>query len=306
MGLGGSCSWRGNDPGRSGIKRKKLRKDKEREMRKVSMFISMSILLLGLIACTAAQPKGDQEAVLLMQPVIFGHGGVDPVPVQSGLTWCVYTTQVIYFPITPVQFKEPFDDLITDDNNPVDFDVYIELQIEKGKTPILYKEFGEEWYKNNVAPYARKLVRDRASQHKTFDLAGNREVLNDLESFIQTELTSFLVAKSMPVKVNRIVMGKVTPPQAVLEETMKTAAQQQAILTQRARAQAEQSRGEAEKQKAIADDMYKNTFGMSVPEYLQLRKLEIEKEKIELIRDKQNITVILSEGGGLPTTYPVK
>jgi len=144
------------------------------------------------------------------------------------------------------------------------------------------------------------------SPHKTFDLAGNREVLNDQEGYIQEELSKFLVGKSMPVRVNRIVMGKVTPPQTVLEETMKTAAQQQAILTQRARAQAEQSRGEAEKQKAIADEMYRKTFGMSVGEYLHLRKLEIEKEKIELIRDKQNITVILSEGGGIPTTYPVK
>lgn len=259
-----------------------------------------------LTACHGVSPDADSEAVIVRKPWFFGHGGVDRDAVLPGQKWVAWTTSSWEYKTTPVQFREAFDDLITDDNNPVDFDVYAELQIMKGGGPTLLENFGENWYTNNVSPYLRKLVRDLASQQKTFDLAGNREVLTQIEDFIHKELGRFLKEKNMPVMVNRVVMGKVTPPAAVLEETMKTAAQNQAKLTQKARAEAEDARAFADKKKAIADDTYRVTFGMTTAEYLHLRKLEIEKEKIELIRDKQNVTVILSETGGVPVTFPVK
>ena len=270
------------------------------------LFIVIVCVFLVLPGCTVVQPDGDEVAVVVSKPWFFGHGGVDPIPVTTGLSYYVASNEKFYYKIVPIQYKENFDDMMTDDNNPVDFDVYAELEIIGSEAPKLHEEFGSHWYENNVSPFLRKLARDKASTYKTFDLAGNREVLVRIETEIEAELKAFFEKKGLPVKVNNIVMGKVLPPPAVLEETMKTAAQIQAQKTQAARADAERARANAERQKAIADDTYRKTFGMSVPEYLHLRKLEIEKEKIELIRDKQNITVILSEGMGVPPTYPIK
>lgn len=272
-------------------------------MKHVFAFILTIILFIG---CNGVSPNGDEEAVLVYKPWFFGHGGVDQIPVTSGNTWCALTTDNITFKVIPIQYKESFDDIITDDNNPVDFDIYIELEVIRGQSPHLYEYFGVDWYKNNVSPYLRKLARDKASQHKTFDLAGNREILNAIETDIENEMRKFVNDKKMSVKVNRVVMGKVTPPGPVLDETMKTAAQNQAILTQKSRQEAERARAGAEKQKAIADDMYKNTFGMTTEQYLHLRDLEIRKETVELLKDHPNATLIFNQSSSLPITYPVK
>jgi hypothetical protein len=74
-------------------------------------------------------------------------------------------------------------------------------------------------------------------------------------------------------------------------------------LTQKARADAELSRKQAEVNKAIADMAYQNQMKMTIAEYLHLRQLEIEKEKVELIKDNKNVSIIF---GGLQPTYPVK
>ena len=45
-------------------------------------------------------------------------------------------------------------------------------------------------------------------------------------------------------------------------------------------------------------------MNMTTNEYLELRRLEIEKEKVELVRDKQNVTIVM--GQGLQPTIPIK
>ena len=64
-------------------------------------------------------------------------------------------------------------------------------------------------------------------------------------------------------------------------------------------------RKQAEINKAIADKSYQNEMGMTITQYLSLRQLEIEKEKIELIKDKKDITIIFGQGS-IPTTMPIK
>ena len=60
---------------------------------------------------------------------------------------------------------------------------------------------------------------------------------------------------------------------------------------------------EAEINKAIADKAYKNEMNMTTTEYLQLRHLEIEKEKVELIKNNPNISIIF---GNAQPTFPIK
>jgi regulator of protease activity HflC (stomatin/prohibitin superfamily) len=259
-------------------------------------YLILLISLFSFIGCGHIAPSGDEEAVVMKKPWFFGHGGVSSEPVSSGMCWTAPTTRGIIFKITPITYKEPFNDMVSSDNTPVTFHAYLKAQIKKGETPALYKNFGELWYENSLAPTFRAVVRDKASQYKMFDLAGKREVLAAIEQYVFDNMTAYCNKMNLPVIILQVTIGAVTPPEEVLEETKRTAAQNQSILTQAARAKSEDARKQAEINKAIADRAYQNQMGMNMQDYLHLRALEIEKEKIELVREKQDVSIIMGQG----------
>ncbi len=193
--------------------------------------------------------------------------------------------------------------MIPSDNTPVSFSAYLKIQIKKGETPVLYKNFGEKWYENSLQASFRTLVREKACVYKMFDLASKREISAQLEVDILKLMQEYSKKINLPVEIMQVSVGAITPPEQVLTETKNTAAQNQSILTQNARADAEFSRKKAEVNKAIADKAYQNEMQMTVDQYLHLRQLEIEKEKVELIKDNPKTTIIF---GGLQASYPVK
>ncbi|HXB10613.1 MAG TPA: SPFH domain-containing protein [Bacteroidia bacterium] len=259
-----------------------------------------SILIIGLFvitmffsqSCTVVTVDAGEEAALVEQPILFGHGGVDDVPVETGRSFVAVTTNYTIFKITPVTITEEFKDMIPADNTPVSFNAYIKLKIRKGYTPMLFKLFGEKWYENSIKETFRTMVRDMASRYKMFDLASDRFVSITIQDSLMKQLTNYVAKVNIPIDVLQVVIGAITPPEQVLTETKNTAAQNQSILTQSARAKAELSRKEAEVNKAIADKAYQSEMNMSIDEYLKLRQLEIEKEKVELIKDKQNVSIV--------------
>ncbi|MDI1353812.1 MAG: SPFH domain-containing protein [bacterium] len=272
-------------------------------MKKLSSFFLLISVTAGMTSCYRVQPNPGEESVLVYKPFIFGHGGVDDVPVSTGATWCVFTTEHKEFPITPITITEDFTNMIPSDNTPVSFSVYLKCQVQKGKTPQLYKDFSADWYEHSLQASFRTMVRDKASAFKMFDLASKREISAQLEKDIYKDILEYATKLHLPVDLLQVSIGAITPPEQVLTETKNTAAQNQSILTQSARANAELARKQAEINKAIADQAYKNQMGMTVSEYLQLRHLEIEKEKVELIKDNKNISIIF---GNASPVLPIK
>ncbi len=276
-------------------------------MKKSNLIYSFSLLIgifFTMTSCSSITVNGDEEAVLIMKPVIFGQGGVDRTPVPSGQEWVAYTTDAIKFKIVPITYAEKFHDMMTNDNTPVDFSAYLKLKVIKGQSPVLYEEFGENWYENSIAPTFRAMVRDKASSHKMFELTSNREILAKIENELLEKIISYTNKLKLPVEIEQVTIGAVTPPNEVLEETRRTAAQNQSKLTQDARSNAEVARKQADINKAIADKAYQQEMNMSIEQYLELRHLEIEKEKVELVRDKQNVAIVM--GQGLTPVVPIK
>jgi len=269
----------------------------------MSKLFAASLVMLSFTSCYRVMPDAGQESVLVMKPLLFGHGGVYDTPVSTGSEWCVMTTEHKEFPITPITITEDFINMIPSDNTPVSFSVYLKVQVQKGKTPELYKNFSAEWYAHSLQASFRTMVRDKASAFKMFDLASKRDISSKLESDIFKDISEYAKKINLPVDIMQVSIGAITPPDQVLTETKLTAAQNQSILTQGARKLAEDSRKEAEKSKAIADKAYKTEMGMTVEEYLNLRHLEIEKEKVELIKDNKNISIIF---GPASPTFSVK
>ena len=128
-------------------------------------------------------------------------------------------------------------------------------------------------------------------------LTSKRDTAVIMEKHIFTDIKKYIADLQMPVNVLDVSFGKILPPQSVLDQTKLTAAQNQSKLTQAARADSEVSRKQAEINKAEADKAYMNAMGMNINQYIELRNVEIEKEKIELAFNKENsgkVTVVLS------------
>ena len=268
--------------------------------------LAVVLMSLSMTSCYRVSPDPGQESVLVYKPYFFGHGGVDAEAVSTGATWCVITTDHKEFDITPHKYTEEFNNMIPADNTPVSFDAYLTLQVQKGSSPELYKLYGISWYENNIQALFRTMVRDKASAYKMFELASDRKISSRLESELLKDVTKLVADLKIPVTVKNVTIGAITPPEQVLTETKNTAAQNQSVLTQDARAKAELSRKQAEINKAIADNAYKNQMGMTTAEYLHLRQLEITKEQVELLKDHKNVNILFNQGNNIPVTYPVK
>jgi regulator of protease activity HflC (stomatin/prohibitin superfamily) len=264
---------------------------------KIKSLLMLLCVAVTMTSCYRVKPNADQESVLIYQPFLFGHGGVEDEAVSTGAMWCVVTTDHREFIITPVTYTEPFDNLITDDHINVDFNAYIKIQIKKGQSPKLYEGFGEKWYDNSIKETFRTSVRNKASAHNCFELASDRKKLDSLQMVIFNEMTKYVKDNGIPVEVQSVLIGAVTPPQPILDETVHTATANQRILTNNANELSEISRKKAEYAKADADKAYQEKMNMTVKEYLQLRTLEM------LDKNKANVTWIL--GDALPY-YQVK
>jgi very-short-patch-repair endonuclease len=161
---------------------------------------------------------------------------------------------------------------------------------------VFHRIWSTNWWRNpkreltKLIEFIKKIETEVTSNHKDYS-ATSLAFTDDFQS-----ISTYCEKIKLPVVVLQVTIGAVTPPPEVLEETRRTAAQNQSILTQEARAKSESARKQAEINKAIADKAYQTQMNMSTTDYLHLRALEIEKEKIELVREKQNVSIIMGQG----------
>lgn len=255
-----------------------------KQIKLFSVVVLMLMCLTTLTSCHKAAPNADEEAVLTYQPVICGHGGVDPEPISTGLTWCWFSTKVDTFKIVPVKNQVDMEDLVSNDNTPLDFHTVIITQIVKGKTPILLKNYGKNWFSTNLYNHYCNRVRDYVSQHSPFDLMSNREVLNSIDKKVLKEMTDYVNELSkeneFPVIIKNVIIGRAIPNNEQLEEMNKTAKAVQAKQTQEREAEVQEARERAERLRAIADKAYREELGLSAQDFIALKWIEtIEKKQ---------------------------
>lgn len=134
-------------------------------MKKITNYLAIALLSIAIVSCRGVRPNAGEESVLVYKPWFFGHGGVDKTPVQTGLTWCWFTTDAVTFIMTPYKWQVDMDDLFSDDNTPLDFHTVVVTQIKPGRSPFLLENYGTQWFDNNVYNYFCNRVRDHVSQH---------------------------------------------------------------------------------------------------------------------------------------------
>jgi regulator of protease activity HflC (stomatin/prohibitin superfamily) len=253
-------------------------------MKKLMMILAVAIISIAtLSSCHGVRPSADEEAVLIYKPWLFGHGGVDDEPVQTGLTWCWFSTESEIFKIIPQKQQVDMEDLVSNDNTPLDFHTVIVTQIKQGKSPILLKNYGKDWFVTNIYNHYCNRVRDYVSQHSPFDLMSNREVLNSIDQKLLVEMRDFIAQlskeKEFPVEIKQIVIGKAIPNKEQLDEMNKTAKAVQAKQTQEREVEVQLARERAEKQRAIADKAYMSEMNLSATQFIQLKAWDIIASK---------------------------
>ena len=210
------------------------------------------VALVFVSACTAASPDPGQEAVLVRKPWLFGHGGVEGTPVKTGRSWVAVTTQVWYVTTVPMLFTEHFDDLMSLDGVPLDFDASLRVQVTDSVA--LVDKFGVSpdqngvplWYRANVVQPFRNLVRQEVRKHGMNETAINTAAVEQIDRVVSEQLTAYIKEIGLPVRLVDMTVGRANPPDAIKNQRIETAAQEQRANTEKQRKLAEDQRLQAE------------------------------------------------------------
>ena len=276
-------------------------------MKKIFYLFLLGIALSTVLnSCNFSNVNADEEAVLVEKPWFVGHGGVCETPITSGMTWTAWSTDVVRFKITPVQYDEKFADIMSSDNTPVDLTAHVLIKINKGQTPILLSNFGENWYRYDIQKDLCNEVRNEISKYPMMELTCKRTIYDNASQRIENVLKNKVRREHIPITILKVIIDKASPNAEVMEEYNKTAAQIQAKQTQIAASEMQSYRKMAEEKRAEADDAYRVKMNLTPEQYIQLRSVEIEKEKVDMVRNKRNVAITMLMGNSATPFYNVK
>jgi regulator of protease activity HflC (stomatin/prohibitin superfamily) len=240
---------------------------------KTQMLALAAVILAG---CTTQSPDAGHEIVLVEKPWFFGHGGVDPEPVRTGLTFTAVTTHGIDVYMQPQKFEALMSDTMTADGVPISFHAVIVLQVVDSVA--LIKSFGPNWYDNNVEQPFQTMVRQAVRKHGMNETAIKPTALDDIDSEIRESLTAFIKDKGIPVKLVTATVGRANPPDAVKNQRIETATQEQRIQTQVQMKLAEDERAKSEQSRAMADNAYREAMHLSPEQFIQLEMIKMQEK----------------------------
>ena len=252
------------------------------------LFIMVALFAtFSMISCHSVSPNADEEAVLIYKPWFFGHGGVDNNPVSTGLTWCFLTTRSKTFKITPQRYDIEFDDIMSNDNTPLDYATYITLQVIPGKSPILMQNYGVNWFEHNIEAVYRNFVREEISKYSPFDLMSNREVCTKIDHDVKAKLDNHIAklsaSKEFPVTCREVITGRAKPNEKQLAEMNNTAAAIQARQTQDRKEEMQKAREKAETARAQADKAYMREMNLTPDQFITLKIVEKGNPNIDVV-----------------------
>lgn len=245
-------------------------------VRKLSKMMVAAVAVASVVACGSVSPGAGEEAVLIYKPVFFGHGGVDSTPIKTGRSWVAISTSHVTVNMQPKTYGIEFDDLMSKDGVPLSFHAMVRLQTTNSVG--LISKFGENWFDNNVAPEFAAQVRNAVKSHGMNETAISTSAIAEIDSAVAGGMSAYLEKIGIPVRLLAITVGKANPPDAIKNQRIETATQEQRINTERQRKLAEDSRLAAEQSRASADNAYRNEMSLSPDQFLKLEEIKMKRE----------------------------
>ncbi len=233
--------------------------------------LSASVVLSALIFRVSA----DVGTVLVFDTHPFlGSGGIQPVPLKSGSCVKWPWTRVYRVDVLPVQYHEPFENLISMDMASVSLNAFITMQVNENEASRLLKNFGPEWYANNIQEPFREMVRNKLCSYPLRDLTGNRNVYEEIKDHLREAMEEYVYKKGIPASIENIVISRAEPSESVRQEMDNLSKENARLQTEMQRKKTEQARLETEIARARADRAYMQTMGFSRAEFIEHRKAE--------------------------------
>lgn len=261
----------------------------------VCVVLFFGSFMIGLIP--TAYPNAGQEAVLIARPILFGTGGVYPNPVKTGRTITAWTTKVVYVDMKPVQYPIHFEDFMSKDGVPLDFDAVIRLKVEDSVK--LIQTFGPEWYETNVEAEFANRVRQAVRKHGMNETAIDTTAIDDIDHEVSTAMEEYLKDAGLPIHLIQVTVGKANPPDAIKSQRIETAQQQQRQKTEMERKLSEDQRKAAEESRAAADNAYREALDLSPDQFIALAQVNM-MEKVCAPDKATPCTFIISSGEKTP------
>jgi len=235
--------------------------------------IAAALVALCLAACSSYSPDAGHEVVLVEKPWFFGHGGVDPIPVTTGLTFAAFTTDGVDVDVRPTMHQLLMHDIMTSDGVPLSFDATINLQVVDSVS--LIRNFGQGWYERNLEQPFGTAIRNAVKQHGMNETAISASAIDSIDKDIHDSLVDVIQNKGLPVKLLSVTVGRANPPDAIKSQRIETAAQEQRVQTEKQIKLAEDQRKDAETARAAADNAYRQALGLTPEQYVQLKNIEM-------------------------------
>jgi hypothetical protein len=235
-----------------------------------------------------------REAVLTLKPYFFGQGGVYPESVKPGRMWVAASTTWDMCYTKPFTFDEEFTDIMPRDNNPVDYHAAVRLRTldcvklitkyggdwVQGKDPAY-----PLWYTSNIQRPFQTMNRDEVRARSMPELALQQTVVAEVERSLKAKLEAHVAAIGIPIEVQEVTLGRISPAKEIIAAYNDTGVQQQQAKTQVQRALAEVARRDAEIKRAEADRAYQNSMGISADQYIKLQEIKMcgESDKCTVV-----------------------
>jgi len=232
------------------------------------------LIAVGLGGCSVYSPDAGHEVVLIEKPWIFGHGGVDSDPVKPGRAFGAITTEGVDVYMQPQKFDTEMHDTMTSDGVPISFHAIVVLQVTD--SVVLIKNFGANWYRNNLEEQFKTMVRQAVRKRGMNETAISTTALDAIDAEIRDALKEFIKEKGLPIQLVTMTVGRANPPDAIKNQRIETATQEQRIQTEQQTKLAEVQRKSAEEARAAADNAYRQAIGLSPEQYVQLKRIEME------------------------------
>lgn len=271
---------------------------------KKNIFLLALLSILTFTSCSLATVDGGEEGVFIKKPLFFGTGGVDSKALTEGSEWKVFTTDYVIYSVINKKYSENLDDVATNETTPVDMNAHLFLKIKQGKSPIIHNNYGPNWYDNNIKEVFRKYIKDFVSRYNMITLVSDREIYDEIEPIIKKQMTDYIESlsktKEFPIEVVNVVVDKAMPNEGVREELNNTAIYMQQKNTEIMKQEMQIARKETEHLRALADKEYQLTMGFTPQQFISLRALELENQKIEMIKNKSNVNVDVMLGQTTP------
>ncbi len=239
-------------------------------------YLAPCSVAMALSACSVYSPDAGHEVVLIEKPWFFGHGGVNDVPVRTGRTWAAFTTEGVDVYMQPKKYDIEMHDTMTSDGVPISFHAIVVLQVADSVS--LIENFGPNWYSNNLEEPFRTMVRQAVRKHGMNETAISTTALDQIDGEIHDSLLAFIEEKALPVNLVTMTGGPCQSADAIKNQRVETAAQEQRVQTEKQIKLAEDQRKAAEEARAAADNAYRQAMGLSPEQFVQLEQIKMQRE----------------------------